>query len=254
MAGLGHENLKAFVHAAEGAPSAVQQSRKAVCRAIAEGLDEVSRILLVQWVGADERCRGLALLTRECAQLAAGTVRLFDTTKLYYAGSALTRQVIECQYLFWRFAEDPEEARRWFRSPPDEVRQVFSPQALRKSSAGLFRDQEYWNHCNTGGHPSAAGSYLLEIGVGPAVWLDLAEHLVNTWGFLLEAINVQNMAAVASDELRRRILETVEPWVDAEDVRVLDVLSMPYVRALQKREARGTGGGPLNGEREGCPS
>jgi hypothetical protein len=107
----------------------------------------------------------------------------------YYAVGAVIRQLIECEYLLTLFNEDLDHARRWLESTPDEVRDSFTPAKMRKLT-GTFSNEEYWDHCSTGGHPAPKGTRLLEkLDPRRQTWpysaaelaTDLGLHLQRTW-------------------------------------------------------------------------
>src|SRR5260221_646124 len=110
----------------------IHDARRNLCAKISVSLTEGGRIL---WVGgytlSDKSMEGLALLTEMGAELASGSVELFNS-KLWYAGSAFIRQLVEVEYLMWHFAQDKDESARWLRSSPAEVRQNFTPVRMRR--------------------------------------------------------------------------------------------------------------------------
>ena len=107
----------------------------------------------------------------------------------YYAVGAVARQLIECEYLLTLFNEDLAHADRWAKSTRAEIRNVFSPAKMRKLT-GRFSNEEYWNHCSTGGHPAPSGIKLLEkMDPSRRTWpftsaellIDLGLHLRRIW-------------------------------------------------------------------------
>src|SRR5580700_10761388 len=102
--------------------------------------------------------RAVSTVICMAAELAEAAVDMAKKSR-YYAVAAVIRQLIECEYLLTLFNDDLEHARRWRESTPDEVRKSFTPQTTRKLTG--FADEEYWNHCSTGGHPAPKGAQLL---------------------------------------------------------------------------------------------
>lgn len=123
-------------------------------------------------------------MVAELAEAAVGMAR----KKRYYAVAALVRQLIECEYLLTLFSDDLDHARQWRESTADEVRREFTPARMRRLTG--FAEQEYWNHCATGGHPAPKGARLLEK-LDPArqswpysvaeLLIDLGLHLRRIW-------------------------------------------------------------------------
>lgn len=146
--------------------------------------------------------------------------------KRYYAVGALVRQLIECEYLLTLFGDDLEHARRWRESTPDEVRQEFTPARMRRLTG--FADQEYWNHCATGGHPAPKGARLLEK-LDPArqswpysaaeLLIDLGLHLHRVWK-AIDALLVKHHARY--EQVRATQREQAEDawsrWHEADPV------------------------------------
>lgn len=104
--------------------------------------------------------RGVATIVCMASELAEAAVSMAEKNR-YYAVGAVIRQLIECEYLLTLFNEDLDQARRWLESTPDEVRDSFTPAKMRKLT-GAFSNEEYWDHCSTGGHPALKGARLLE--------------------------------------------------------------------------------------------
>ncbi|WP_275295720.1 hypothetical protein [Amycolatopsis sp. La24] len=99
----------------------------------------------------------VASMSTELADAAVAMV----AKRRYYAVGAVIRQLIECEYLLVLFNEDLDHARRWGQSTPAEIRNSFSPKQMR-TLTGKFSNEEYWGHCDTGGHPVPKGARLLE--------------------------------------------------------------------------------------------
>jgi|HubBroStandDraft_3_1064219.scaffolds.fasta_scaffold43149_1 hypothetical protein len=138
-------------------------------------------------VRAFSEFRAVPTVACMAAELADAAVDMARKDR-YYAVSALVRQLIECEYLLTLFSGDLEHACRWRESTPDEVRLEFTPKRMRRLTG--FVDQEYWDHCATGGHPAPKGARLLEK-LDPArqswpysaaeLLIDLGLHLRRFW-------------------------------------------------------------------------
>ena len=138
----------------------------------------------------------------------------------------MIRQLIECEYLLTLFNDDIGQARLWWESTPDEVRQSFTPGKLRKLTG--FADEEYWNHCSTGGHPAPKGARLLEkLDLARQSWpysaaellIDLGLHLQRIWKaldtFLLK--HHARYERVRADQ-RRQAENAWSRWREADSV------------------------------------
>lgn len=132
--------------------------------------------------------RGVAGVIEMAGELAAGSVALLEG-ELRYAAAALIRQLIEGEYLIRAFADDLLRAAEWYNASPADLRNSFMPKQMRP--LGNFSAQEYWIHCDHGGHPSPHGRHLLRFAIHhpPATqeldtassWADLAQHLRRVW-------------------------------------------------------------------------
>ncbi|MHB1873928.1 MAG: hypothetical protein ACYCPF_03595 [Streptosporangiaceae bacterium] len=164
----------------------------------------------------------VACMAAELADAAADMAR----KKRYYAVGALIRQLIECEYLLTLFNDDLDHARRWRESTPEEVRKEFTPARMRRLTG--FADQEYWDHCATGGHPAPKGARLLEK-LDPArrswpysaaeLLIDLGLHLHRIWKSL-DALLVKHHTRYAQvrAEQRRQAEDAWSRWLEADPV------------------------------------
>jgi hypothetical protein len=169
--------------------------------------------------------RAVSTVVSMAAELADGAVDMARKNH-YYAVGALVRQLIECEYLLTLFNDDLDQARRWWESTPDEVRKAFAPGKMRKLTG--FDDQEYWNHCATGGHPAPKGVPLLEKLDPARQWwpysaaellIDLGLHLHRIWRALdaLLAKHHARYTRIRADE-RRQAEDAWSQWQEADPV------------------------------------
>lgn len=205
------------------ADDAAEKKRIACCVAVATALSENGRRLWISaYVSRDRPLEGLAVLTEMSAELAAAITRLFQE-ELWYAGSALVRQVIEAEYLMWLMSQDRREAEAWLESSPKQVQARFSAKAMRSRSQGRFRDEEYWTHCDIGGHPNPRGRLLLRDHGGPVAskrwnWVDLCQHLERLWNSFREALEVYEVEDLVSAEVTKQAGEALEKWRSGDRV------------------------------------
>lgn len=207
----------------------IQGAREEACRRSAEALDYSGRVLWAYGLASEPTRRALALVSQMGGALARGTIVLLNS-KNGYGAAALLRQIVEVEYLLYLFAHDPDEGKKWLRSSPDELRKQFAPARMRRRSNGRFQDDQYWAHCEIGGHPHPVGAFLLpehdlreplESRPLNVLWRDLAQHLERAVGFLGAATHVINdVPAVTSSLARARAAllawRTLEP--DAGDL------------------------------------
>lgn len=166
---------------------------------------------------------GLALVLQIAGELMAGAASLLDGDNLY-AAAALLRQLVEAEYLSWAFSEDEEQATAWIRASREERLKMWQPRALRERSGGRFRNSDYGDHCERGGHPTPQATLLLpdhEPRLVPGIWwFDLVEHGVRIWGYALNAAS-----QVALGEQVQAIAEThnltvaIEHWEATDPLR-----------------------------------
>jgi hypothetical protein len=167
------------------------------------------------WDFGDDGVVGVAVVAQTGGELASGAIALLKDGNRY-ASAALTRQLLEVEYLAHAFAEDHEAAREWLRTDRERRLEFWSPKKLRKRAGGVFLPKDYGHHCEIGGHPSPRGMTLLpnHQGVAPeALWIDLAMHLVSAWGLVLRAAEwVLGQAAAEEWERVAQVSAVVEHW------------------------------------------
>lgn len=133
-----------------------------------------------------------------------------------YAANALVRQLVEVEYLAWACGHDSAEAVDWLVSDRETRLKRWSPQRLRNRAAGRFDDEDYWNHCEMGGHPTAVGITSLhgpteanpELALMPEVTLyEVTLHATAITDYLSHAIPPQ--LTIAVDAVHRAHLTNV---------------------------------------------
>lgn len=93
-----------------------QAAREGYCRAAAEGFAAVGTALYVGgYFTRDDPTSGIALVAQMGGDLALGTVALLEQER-FYTAAALTRQLVEVEYLLWTFSETPQDASQWLRA------------------------------------------------------------------------------------------------------------------------------------------
>lgn len=129
----------------------------------------------------------LGYITETAAELISAAADVLASDRRY-AAAAITRQLVEIEYLTWAFAFDQAEAADWLRSTNRERRNRWQPRHLRERSNGRFDSADYQQHCELGGHPTPMGARAL-VGT-PAesqdvltevLWSELCHHGSNIW-------------------------------------------------------------------------
>lgn len=237
-----------------GRDEAAAEVRREFSEAVAAALRAGGRLL---WIGGsllgpdraegrspfdfgNDAVVGLATVMQIAGELVSGAITLFERDNRY-AAAALTRQLVEVEYLAWAFAEDEEEAERWMRSSKEERQELWQPRHIRERAGGRFRGFDYGLHCGKGGHPSPEGIHLLPDHYSPDAstplwWCDMAIHGNNVWDYALSAAEKLDY----KDELNAlgeagSLRETESRW-KAED---------PFVELMKegwRRQTRRKGG------------
>ena len=176
-----------------------------------------------RWGYGDDRIVGLGVVSEIAAALAADSVMLLRDHRPYGA-AALTRQLIECEYLLWLFANDEEEARRWLNADQRELRNLFAPHRIRELSSGRFDPEEYHEHCLLGGHPSPQARTLLPMHRLAATvdvqWRDLTLHMSRMWTTLLEATHALQCAPYLPNGLAESVARLLSSSQDEVRLQV----------------------------------
>lgn len=162
----------------------------------------------------DDRIVALGYLSQTAGALIGGALHLVSQGN-GYAASALTRQLVEVEYLSWAFAEDQQEAASWLRSSQGERRTRWQPRHLRSRSGGRFRGNDYSNHCEFGGHPTPPGMrgllnddpIITEITIS-----DTASHGTSVWDYLLLGVAVLDATNTVPADQANAVTIAEENW------------------------------------------
>jgi hypothetical protein len=211
-------------------------SRQHSCRVFAASIQACGDVLWAFGIVEEPFRRALAMTLQMAGRLATGAAALLESENWYAAG-ALVRQLIESEYLLFRFVSDRSEAETWLSATPNEIRIAFGPGAMRKRSGTRFRVEEYAAHCEHGGHPNPRASFLLPehavtdqmipFGSFNWLWVDLAQHLARIVQLMATAIETAGLAHVG---LARRAINDAQSaltrW-ETEDVLATLKFSVP---------------------------
>jgi len=193
-----------------------------MCRTCADCLQDCGNALWAFGLADDPRRRALATVLQVGGSIAKGNVAMLEAEN-WYAAAVLCRQLVEVEYLVWLFGTDPAEAEAWLSASQKDLWRVYRPAAMRKRSKGRFRDQEYWSHCELGGHPNPKAAFLLPEHVLPEnkasllpldwMWVDLGQHLERLWSFTevaTDALDFGTVRIVA--DATRDVADMVKRW------------------------------------------
>jgi hypothetical protein len=182
-----------------------QSAREQYCRSCASAIESCGNVLWAFGLAEEDVRRATAMVLQMAGSLALGSIAMLEAEN-WYASSALVRQLIETEYLLFRFATDPTEATRWLSATSTEIRRLFGPGAMRKRSDTKFRVEEYAAHCDHGGHPNPRSAYMLPehslvpatipLGSFNAKWFDLAQHLERVVRVMATSVRANGMAHV----------------------------------------------------------
>lgn len=187
-----------------------QRARRTMCRTYVKELAKAGKMLREADRGED--ITGLATLCLIGTELASGASDLLDAGNRYGA-QALIRQLVEVEYLASAFAEEDEIAAQWVRSDRAERQKFWSPAKLRARANGKFLREDYWDHCELGGHPTPIARVLLAPDEFPSafIWADMCGHLHGIWAGVISAVDVRH------DQLPEGFGILLGPIMNAED-------------------------------------
>jgi len=100
---------------------------------------------------------GTSRVCKAATSLAAGVLALTSIGN-HYPAWALLRQVVECEYLLWKFSTEPSTIPVWMRSDWKERESNWKPARLYSQDTNDYRRKDYTQHCEQGGHPTPDGA------------------------------------------------------------------------------------------------
>ncbi|MFA4051889.1 hypothetical protein [Mycobacteroides chelonae] len=165
--------------------------RSEVCHLAADWLAAAGNDLWVSsWAIKNPDLEAVALLTQMVGQLGQEAIDAFERER-WYAATALTRQIVEANYLMAMFRIDPPQRRRWLNASNNRIVKSFRPNKMRQIAG--FDAREYSQHCSWGGHPNPSARWLLpnhNTGAAHpgALAADLAMHLTEGVDMLVSVL------------------------------------------------------------------
>lgn len=194
-----HESLEATIARAAADPALLAR-RLELSHVTARAFADVGRRLHVAghlvggdrvagrspWGHGSDEVVAASVLFRIGAQLISASADLFADGRAY-AAAALTRQLVEVEYLAWAFDVRDGDGERWLRSTREERQAFFSPAKIRAAADDRFRGKDYWHHCELGGHPVPRATTLLVEGdhtIPQMLLCDMLGHAGHIWDHL----------------------------------------------------------------------
>jgi hypothetical protein len=176
----------------------VQDARFAVAYITAEALKDLAEVL-------SERARmeksktlfGLSIVAGMASQTAIAALELYHQ-EMWYAGAALTRQLVEHHYLCAYFAKDASQVSVWLDASNEEIKRMFSPSRVRK--AGGFDTTDYNAHCTWGGHPNPRGNWLMAqdtpVPRKALLLIDVAQHMQFIYTEMVKCVSEEECSKI----------------------------------------------------------
>jgi hypothetical protein len=157
----------------------MNDARFAVAHITCEALAELAKVLRNRGSGEEDKTLiGLGVLADMASQTGRGALQLYHD-EIWYAGAALTRQLVEQHYLCEYFAQDSTRVELWLDADSKQIRSLFATGKIR--NAGGFTKTDYAAHCTWGGHPNPRGIWLVaENAPMPRkslLLIDIAQHM-----------------------------------------------------------------------------
>ncbi len=103
---------------------------------------------------------GVSRVTMTAAALGAGAIHLIDVDN-HYPAYALLRQVVETEFVLWKFQHDPSSVAAWLNSDREKREQGWKPSRIYRDVDNDYRQKDYSGHCELGGHPTPTGTLLV---------------------------------------------------------------------------------------------
>lgn len=177
-------------------------------------------LMLWQANWLDDAVSGLATVTQMVGQIGQEASDAYEKER-YYAGSCLTRQLVEAHYLLAYFASDSSQPGRWLGATKNRLEKSFKPAKLRE--LGGFDGHDYQVHCSWGGHPTPQAKWLLPdhqpLASPELHWVDLQQHMTDSVLCSIRAAGKLNEDDSLTDALGDRFEmppETLFEWMESD--------------------------------------
>ncbi len=132
--------------------------------------------------GCRDSLEALSLVAVTVNALTGGVYQLAGYGNTYPAWT-LIRQLVETEFILWRFMNDIAQMPVWLHSTPEERRQNWKPGKIYRHDDNDYRQKDYWYHCELGGHPTPDGARVIVGAPGTPVSLAslFSEDIAHSW-------------------------------------------------------------------------
>ena len=136
---------------------------------------------------------GVGRIAVIAAALGAGTIQLIRADN-HYPALALIRQLVEAEFVLWKFQNDISLIPEWLNSDRDAREQGWKPSRIYRDGDNSYRQKDYSGHCELGGHPTPVGSLLAAGERSPVAEAgalgDLILHLRDSYNHIVSAADL----------------------------------------------------------------
>ncbi|PVY33665.1 hypothetical protein [Williamsia muralis] len=178
-------------------------------------------------IDAADSYEGVARIAVTAAALGGGVCQLIECDN-HYPAYALIRQIVETEFVLWKFQQDVDLIPEWLNSDRDRREQGWKPSRIYRDDDNEYRQKDYSGHCELGGHPTPLGTRLASgerSDIAEASVLgDLIGHLRDSWRHILQAADdldtkySQSPPSVAAD-VRASLDESLLAWANVDKYR-----------------------------------
>ncbi|MGX1770850.1 hypothetical protein ACWIGW_01960 [Nocardia brasiliensis] len=158
------------------------------------------------------------------AALGAGVIQLIGVNN-HYPAYALIRQIVETEFVLWKFQHDPSLVDAWLNSDRESREQGWKPSRIYRDDDNDYRQKDYSGHCEMGGHPTPTGTLIAagersDIAEASVVG-DLILHLRDSWKHILGVANALDVkysqpSASIDTELETKVRVALDSWAKTD--------------------------------------
>ncbi len=163
-------------------------------------------------------------VTVTAAALGAGVIQLIEANN-HYPAYALIRQIVEAEFILWKFQHDPNLVANWLNSDRESREQGWKPSRIYRDGDNDYRQKDYSGHCEMGGHPTPTGT-LIAAGersdiAEASVIGDLILHLRDSWKHMLKVADAldtrySQVPPSIDSELKTKVRVALDSWAHTD--------------------------------------
>jgi len=167
---------------------------------------------------------GLSQISFTAAALGAGVIQLIGSNN-HYPAFALIRQLVETEFVLWKFQHDPTLIPAWLNSERDAREQSWKPSRIYRDGDNDYRQKDYSGHCEMGGHPTPVGTLLAAGNRSPVAEAgalgDLILHLRDSYNHMLSAadaldVRYSQTSPSIGTALRMEVQNALDSWKETD--------------------------------------